>query len=89
MIQGTKNLNPLQKWYVIDSQIAKDKYNQNNSIKFETGSIKSSLCDYFDAFILVTEDITVTADNDKDVSFKNCSSCKEKQYMLLIIQISL
>ena len=30
-----KNSNLLQKWYVIDSQTAKDKYNQNNSIKFE------------------------------------------------------
>ena len=52
-----------KKWYVIDSQ--------NNSIKFETESIKSSLCDYSDAFILVTGDITVTADNNTDVAFKN------------------
>ena len=29
-----------KKWYVIDSQTAKDKYNQNNSIKFETESIR-------------------------------------------------
>ena len=35
-----------KKWYVIDSQTA--KYNKNNSIKFETESIKSSLCDYSD-----------------------------------------
>ena len=40
-----------KKWYVIDSQTAKGKYNQNNSINFETESIKSSLCDYSDAFI--------------------------------------
>ena len=33
-----------KKLYVIDSQTAKDKYNQNNSIKFETESIKPSLC---------------------------------------------
>ena len=44
-------------WYVIDSQTAKGKYNQKNSIKFETESVKSSLCDYFDAFVLVTGDI--------------------------------
>ena len=37
MIQAMKNLNLLQKkWYVIDSQTAKVKLNQNNSIKFET-----------------------------------------------------
>ena len=32
-----------KKWYVIGSQTAKDKYNQNSSIKFEAESIKSSL----------------------------------------------
>ena len=48
-----------KKWYFIDSQTAKGKYNQNNSIKFETESIKLSLCDYSHAFILVTGDITM------------------------------
>ena len=40
-----------KKWYVIDSQITKGKYKQGNSIKSETETIKSSLCDYSDAFI--------------------------------------
>ena len=40
-----------KKWYVIVSQTAKDKHNQNNSIKFETESIESNLCNYSDAFI--------------------------------------
>ena len=44
-----------KKWHVIESQAEKNKYNQNSSIKFETKSIKSSLCDYSDAFILVTD----------------------------------
>ena len=39
-----KNLNLPQKWYVIDSQTAKGKYSQNNSIKFETETIKSIYC---------------------------------------------
>ena len=63
----------------MDSQTAKDKYNPNSSIKFETETIKSSLCDHFDAFILVTGDITVNAANNTDVAFKNCapfSTCK-------------
>ena len=67
-----------KKWYVIDSQRAKGKYNQKNSVKFEAESIESSLCDY-SVFILVTGDITVTADNNTDVAFKNCapfSTCK-------------
>ena len=61
-----------KKWYVTDSQTTKDKYNQNNSIKFETETIKSSLCDYSDAFILVTGYIKVNASNDAHVAFKNC-----------------
>ena len=60
-----------KKCYVIDKQ--------GGTIKFETETIKSSLCDYSDAFILVTGNIAVTADNDTDVAFKNCapfSTCK-------------
>ena len=60
---------PTNKWYVIDSQTVQDKNNQNNSIKLRTESIKSNLCDYSDAFILVTRDITVNADNNTDVPF--------------------
>ena len=63
-----------KKWYVIDNQTAKDKYSQNNSLKFETESVKSSLCDYSDTFILVTGDITVTRNNDTYVAFKNCGT---------------
>ena len=60
-----------KKWYVIDSQTTKGKYKQGDTIKLET--IKSSLCDYSDAFILVTGNITVNAANDTDVAFKNCA----------------
>ena len=70
-----------KKWYVIDSQTAKGKYKQGDTIKFETETIKSSLCDYSDAFILVTGNITVAANNDTDVAFKNCapfSTCTTK-----------
>ena len=70
-----------KKWYVIDSQTTKDKYKQGDVIKFETETIKSSLCDYSDAFILVTGNITVAANNDTDVAFKNCapfSTCTTK-----------
>ena len=70
-----------KKWYVIDSQTIKGKYKQGNSIQFETEIIKSSLCDCSDAFILVTGNITVAANNDTDVAFKNCapfSTCTTK-----------
>ena len=71
-LNSTKSLNLLQKWYVMDSQTVKDKYNQNKSIKSEVESFKSSLCDYSDALILVTADIAVTADNNTNVAFNNC-----------------
>ena len=66
-----------KKWYVIDSQTTKGKYKQGDTIKFETETIKSSLFDYSDAFILVIVNITVNAQND--VAFNNCapfSTCK-------------
>ena len=51
----------------------KGKYKQRVTIKFETENIKSSLYDYSDAFILVTGNNTVNADNNTDVAFKNCA----------------
>ena len=44
------------------------------TIKFETNVIKSNLCDYSDAYILVTGDITTTNDDaNTKVVFKNCT----------------
>ena len=46
---------------------------------FKTENVKSSLCDYSDALILVTGNITVTANDDTDIAFKNCApfcTCK-------------
>ena len=68
-----------KKWYVIDSQTTKGKYKQGDVIKFETETIKPSLCDYSDAFILVTGNITVNATDDIVIALKNCaqfSTCK-------------
>ena len=49
-------------------------YSQNHEIKFLTRSIESSLCDYSDAYILVTGNITATPNNaDTQVVFKNCA----------------
>ena len=46
-----------KKWYVIDSETS-GAYSENEQIKFLTKSIESSLCDYSNAYILVTENIT-------------------------------
>ena len=70
-----------KKWYVIDSETTKAKYKQDDTIKFETDTIKSSLCDYSDAFILATGSITANADDNTDAAFKNCapfSTCTTK-----------
>ena len=57
-------------------------YNVNSQIKFKTTMLKSSLCDYSDAYILVKGTISVNntaaqgaaADNiNKKVIFKNCA----------------
>ena len=62
-----------KKWYVIESKTTKGKYKQGSTIKFETETIKSSICDYSGVFILVTGNITLNAANDTDVAFKNCA----------------
>ena len=48
-----------KKWYVIDSW-SKGNYSHLSSINFLTKSIESSICDYSDAYILVTGNITVS-----------------------------
>ena len=52
-----------RKWYVIDDQNNTD-YGEGNengtTLKFKTKVITSNLCNYLDAYILVTRDITAT-----------------------------
>ena len=62
-----------KKWYVIDSE-SKSKYSVENEIKFLTTSWESNLCDYSDAYILVTRNINVTGgEANTKVAFKNCA----------------
>ena len=48
-----------KKWYVINSE-SKGNYSDENEIKFLTTSLESNLCDYSDAYILVTGNTNVT-----------------------------
>ena len=70
-----------KKWYIIDSE-SNGNYSQNDEIKFLTRSIESSLCDYSEAYILVTGNITATLNNvATQVVFKNCApfeKCRTK-----------
>ena len=84
MIQAMKSQNLLQKWYVIDSQTTEGKYKQGDTIKFETKTMKSNLCDYSDAFILVAGNITVAATNSTDAVFKNCAPFLHIQQKLMM-----
>ena len=66
-----------RKWYIINDQ-NNGQYgrgNENDStIKFETKVIKPNLCDYSDAYILVTGDIKVPdVATNTNVAFKNCA----------------
>ena len=66
-----------KKWYIIDSE-AKGNYLRDNEVKFLTSSLESSLCDYSDAYILVTGNINVTCGNaNTKVAFKNCAPFKK------------
>ena len=66
-----------KRWYIIVNE-ANGNYLLDNDIKFLTSSLKSSLCDYCYAYILVTGNITVTGgDANTNVAFKNCVPFKK------------
>ena len=57
-------------------------YNTNSQMKFRTSTLRSSLCDYSDAYILVKGTITIAPvpppaakpnNNEKEVVFKRCA----------------
>ena len=67
-------------------------FNTNSQIKFKTSMFRLSVCDYSDAYILVSGTITVAevvagrGNNNKQSAFKNCApftdyiSERNKQY---------
>ena len=74
-----------KKWVEISDE-SRGTYNTNTRIKSKTTMLKSSLCNYSDAYILVKGKVTVNntaaADADanntnKKVIFKNCASFTE------------
>ena len=56
-----------KKSYVIGSQ-KMGKYSHHKPIKSSTSSLESSLCDYSDAYVLVTEDIVVKNANSANLA---------------------
>ena len=57
-------------------------YNKNKSIRFKTTMLRSNLCDYSDAYILVTATITVTAPGANN----NANNIRDKRNRLLILK---
>ena len=74
LLNGSDNENSkfaTKKWYVIDSE-SKGVYSHEDEIKFLTSSLESSLCDYSDAYVLITGNIAIVgADDNTKVPFKN------------------
>ena len=71
-------------WVEINDE-SRGTYNVNSQIKFKTTMLKSSLCDYSDAYIHVKGKITIAGagvdaaarqadERNKSVEFKNCAS---------------
>ena len=52
---------------------SKTNYDATNEITHNTEVLKSSLCDYSDAYISVRRDIIFTAALETQVAFKNCA----------------
>ena len=81
LLNDTNNENSkfaTKEWYVIDSESKGNNYLPDNEIKCLTGSLESNLCDYSDAYILVTGNITVAGgDASAKVAFKSCAPLEE------------
>ena len=62
-------------WVEINDE-SKESYKPGSSINFKTTMVRSNLCDYADAYILVKGTIIITGAGDernKQVIFKNCA----------------
>ena len=61
-----------RKWNIINDE-SKSNYDATNEITYYTEILKSNLCDYNDAYILLSGNITVVAAPIRQVAFKTCA----------------
>ena len=59
-------------WVEINDE-ARERYNINSQIKFKTTILKSSLCDYSDAYILFKGTITIPNTTTSDADANNAN----------------
>ena len=76
-----------KKWIEVYDQSEKN-YNINKEIRIKTSMLRSDLCDFSDAYIVVKEDIALKGNKNankrnKNLAFKNNApfmNCISKQY---------
>ena len=58
-----------KKWIEVDDQLgnAEDRYKPSKQIRFKTSMLRSDLCDFSDAYIVVKGDITLTKTNGRGI----------------------
>ena len=69
-------------WVEINNH-ARGICNTNSQIKFKTSMLKSSLCDYSDAYILVSANITVVG-----AGADAAATAANKQYLKIVHRLS-
>ena len=79
-----------KKWIEVRDQSgdAENRYNPNKHIRFKTYMLRSDLCDYSDAYIVVEGDITAEGANDRDTHNINLVLKNNVPFMFCISKIN-
>ena len=62
----------IKKWNTANDQL-NVKYGAGNEIIYNTGALKTNICDYNNAYILVGGDVTIIWHCVTQLAFKNCA----------------
>ena len=73
-------------WVEINDE-SRRTYNLNSQIKFKTTMLKSSLCDYSDAYVLVKGTITVNNTVAADADAATVIILIKKQYLKIVLHL--
>ena len=77
-----------KKWVEVHDQSgsAKGRYKPSKQIRFKRSMLRSDLCDYSDAYIVVKRDITLTNTEDRDFIDVRNRHLKTMHYLLTVFQ---
>ena len=81
-----------KKWVEVHDQSgsADDRYKPNKQIRFKTSMLRSDLCDFSDAYIVVKGDITLTKTNRRGIiDLRNRFLAFTMHHLLIAYQRSL